>query len=256
MSWIYFLKHKSEVFKVFIDFDNMICTQLKAQPRIFRTNNGREYVNSDMHQFLTTKGIIHQTSCPNTPQQNGVAEGKNRTLLEMTRAIMLESRVPTYLWPEAVATTNYLTNHLPTKSLNYCTPLDTLKNHNLLPFVHSLSPKIFGCIVFVHYPKRMQNKLEPRAVKCVFVGYGRNQTGYRCYDTQARRVYTTMDCEFIENDFYYHHPRCQGEKKDDDLRWLNNLVLSNLDQKEQVGNAAEPPHLAVQFPSLPILSDH
>ena len=133
MSWIYFLKHKSEVFKVFIDFDNMICTQLKAQPRIFRTNNGREYVNSDMHQFLTTKGIIHQTSCPNTPQQNGVAEGKNRTLLEMTRAIMLESRVPTYLWPEAVATTNYLTNHLPTKSLNYCTPLDTLKNHILLP---------------------------------------------------------------------------------------------------------------------------
>ena len=171
----------------------------------------------------------------------------------MTRAIMLESSVPTYLWPEAVATANYLTNRLSTKSLNYCTPL---KHHNLLPFAHSLSPKIFGCIVFVHCPKRMRNKLEPKAVKCVFVGYGRHQKGYRCYDPQTQKVYTTMDCEFIEHDFYYHYPRCQGEKEDDDLRWLISPVLSNLDPKEHVGNATEPPHQAAQFLSLPVLSDH
>ena len=67
MSWIYFLKHKSEVFKVFVNFYNMICTQFQAQPHIFRTDNGSEYVNSDMHQFLTTKGLIHQTSCSDTP---------------------------------------------------------------------------------------------------------------------------------------------------------------------------------------------
>ena len=115
---------------------------------------------------------------------------------------MLESCVPTSLWPEAVATANYLTNRIPMNSLNYHTPLDSLKNHNLLLFAHSLPPRIFVCTVFIHYPKRMRNKLEPRAVKCVFVGYGRNQKGYRCYDPQARKVYTTMDCEFVEKEFY------------------------------------------------------
>ena len=67
MSWIYFLKHKFEVFKVFVDFYNMICTQFQAKPRIFITDTGKEYIDSDMHQFLTTKGLIHQTSCSDTP---------------------------------------------------------------------------------------------------------------------------------------------------------------------------------------------
>ena len=84
-----------------------------------------EYVNLDMHRFITSKGLIHQTTCPDTPQQNGIVERKNRTLLEITHAIMLESHVPTYLWPEAVATTNYLTNRLPTQNLNHKTLLET-----------------------------------------------------------------------------------------------------------------------------------
>ena len=102
MGWVYFIKHKSEVFGVFVDFYNMVCTQFQTKPRVLRSDNGGEYVNSNFHQFLTNKGLIHQTSCPNTPQENGVPERKNRTLLEMTRAIMLESLVPTYLWPEAL----------------------------------------------------------------------------------------------------------------------------------------------------------
>ncbi|XP_057522436.1 uncharacterized protein LOC130802433 [Amaranthus tricolor] len=105
---------KSEVFHVFVEFYNMICTQFQNQPRMLRTDNGREYINSNMDLFYKQKGLIHQTSCPNTTQQNGVAKRKNRTLLEMTRAIMLDSRVPTHLWPEAIATANYITNRLPT----------------------------------------------------------------------------------------------------------------------------------------------
>src|SRR5688572_14377751 len=121
----------------------MIRTQFQTKPRVFRSDNGREFVNSNMHQFLTVNGLIHQTSCPDTPQQNGVAERKNRTLLEITRALMLESHVPTYLWPEAVATANYLTNRLPTKSLTYHTPLDTLRTFHTVPSSPSLPPKIF-----------------------------------------------------------------------------------------------------------------
>ena len=79
MSWIYFLRQKSEVFHVFVEFYNMICTQFQTQPCMLRTDNGREYINSNMQKFFKQKGLIHQTSCPDTPQQNGVAERKNRT---------------------------------------------------------------------------------------------------------------------------------------------------------------------------------
>ena len=130
-----------------------------------------------------------------------MAEEKNRTLLEITRAIMLESQVPTHLWPEAIATANYFSNILPTKSLHYHTPLDTLQTPYPIPSSHSLPPRIFGCIVFVHCPQWVRNKLEPRVVKCVFVGYGRHQKGYKCYDPLTRKVYTTMDCDFIDTIF-------------------------------------------------------
>ena len=187
MSWIYFLRHKSQVFRVFVEFYNIFFTQFQTQPRMFRTDNGREYINSNMQQFFKQKGFMHQTSCPDTHQQNGVTKRKNRTLLEMTRAIMLDSHVPTYLWPEAIATANYLTNRLPTKSLQYHTPLATLQTHFPIPSSHTLPPRIFGCTVFVHYSTRVRKKFQPRAVKCVLIGYGRNQKGYRCYDPLTRK---------------------------------------------------------------------
>ena len=90
----------------------------------------------------------------------------------MTRAIMLESHVPTHLWPEAIATANYLTNRLPTKSLQYNTPLVTLQTHISIPSSHTLPPRIFECTVFVHCPTRVRKKFEPRAVKYVLIGYG------------------------------------------------------------------------------------
>ncbi|XP_057523858.1 uncharacterized protein LOC130803672 [Amaranthus tricolor] len=94
MSWVYFLKHKSEVFSVFVTFYNMLHTQFQATPKIIRSDNGGEFVNSSMKHFFSDRGMIHQTSCPYTPQQNGVAERKNRTLLDITRAILLESNTP------------------------------------------------------------------------------------------------------------------------------------------------------------------
>ena len=85
---------------------------------------------------------------------------------------MIESCVPAYYWPEAISTANYLTNRLPTKSLHFSTPLAALNKYTNVPTIHSLPPRVFGCVVYVHLPKRERNKLEPRAVKCVFVGYG------------------------------------------------------------------------------------
>ena len=125
-----------------------------------------------MKQFLSDHGMLHQTTCPDTPLQNGVAERKNRILLEITRALLIESHSPAYFLPEAIATVTFLTNCLPSKPLQYNTPLATLGSFVTLPSSHSLPPRIFGCVVFVHLPKQNRTKLEARAIKCVFMARG------------------------------------------------------------------------------------
>ena len=102
IRWINFLRQKSEVFQTFVVFFTIFGTQFQAKPQILRTDNEGEY------KFFNDKGLIHQTTYPDIPQQNGVAEWKNRTLLEITRAIMLESNVPTSFLLEYIATANYL----------------------------------------------------------------------------------------------------------------------------------------------------
>jgi len=95
MTWIYFLKYKSEVSDKFYAFYQMIDTQFDKKIQVLRSDNGGEFFNKSMQEFFRKNGLIHQTSCPNTPQQNGVPERKNRKLLEMTRAVIFDTQVPT-----------------------------------------------------------------------------------------------------------------------------------------------------------------
>ena len=105
-------------------------------------------MNQHMETFFTTHGLIHQTSCPHTPQQNGIAERKNRTLLEIGRALMFEAHVPSYFWPEAIASATYLTNRLPSKALQFKSPLEVLHFYNIVPSFHSLPPpNLWVCCV-------------------------------------------------------------------------------------------------------------
>ena len=111
---------------------------------------------------------------------------------------MFKARMPVCFWPKAIATPTYLINRLPTKSLHFQTPLATLNTFTTIPSSHSLSPRIFGCVVYIHLPSRVRTKFEPRVVKCVFFGYGVIQKGYRCYDPIQNKLYTTIDSDFFE----------------------------------------------------------
>jgi transposase InsO family protein len=110
MTWIYMLKHKSEVFSCFQDFHKLVANQFNARIQIIHTDNGTEYVNNAYGAYISGHGIVHQTTCPRTPPQNVVAERKNRHLLEVARSLMFPMNVPKYLWSEAVITATYLIN--------------------------------------------------------------------------------------------------------------------------------------------------
>lgn len=179
-----------------------------------------------MQDFCVKRGLVHQTTCPHTPEQNGVAERKNRYILEITRAFLIESKIPKSFWPEAIATAVYLMNRLPTHILNFKTPLEIFSQQLLVPSSLNLEPKVFGCTVFVHIPKPERSKCSPCAIKCVFLGYGKTQKGYRCYDPETRNLYTTMNCDFVEGDYFYGQSSRQGESQpentatSDSLDWL------------------------------------
>ena len=100
--------------------------QFQTQLQMLRFDNGGEYVKLNIKNFLSDNDLIHQTICPDIPQQKGAAEMKNCILLKITLALLFESHVPTNFWPELIATASYLTNCLPTKSINFQTPLHTL----------------------------------------------------------------------------------------------------------------------------------
>ncbi|WVZ55981.1 hypothetical protein U9M48_006573 [Paspalum notatum var. saurae] len=202
MTWVYMLRGKHEVLRCFQDFHKLIANQFNAKVRILRTDNGKEYVNNDFEAYLSDNGIIHQTTCPNTPPQNGVAERKNRHLLEVARSMMFQMNVPKYLWSEAVLTAAYLINRMPSRILGMKSPSELLFGQREF----KIPPKVFGCVCFVRDYRPSVGKLDPQSVKCVFVGYSSTQKGYKCWDPIGKKLFVSMDVTFRELEPYYTKP--------------------------------------------------
>jgi hypothetical protein len=176
MTWIYLMKHKSEVLKCFQDFHVYVRNQFNSNIQIIKTDNGKEFVNDNFSTFLSREEIIHQTTCPDTPQ-NGVAERKNCHLLEVARSLMYTMNVPNFLWSEAVLTATYLINRMPSRILGMKTPYELIFGRNEF----GVPPRVFGCTCFVRYHIPSVGKLDPQAVKCIFIGYPSGQKMYKCW---------------------------------------------------------------------------
>ncbi|KAK4403223.1 Retrovirus-related Pol polyprotein from transposon TNT 1-94 [Sesamum angolense] len=156
-------------------------------------------VLKSVSDFCNSKGL-HQTSCPYTSQQNGVAERKHRHILDVARTIMTHMHVPKSYWGDAVLTACYLINRMPSTVLNGDTPYSCLFPDKPL---FGITPRVFGCVFFVHIHSPSLDKLSPCSVKCIFLGYSRTQKGYRCYDPQSRRSFTSADVTFFEFTPFY-----------------------------------------------------
>ena len=195
----YFLKNKSDVFEAFTNFAAIAEKQTGRQIKVVRSDNGKEFINSKFKEFFAKKGIVHQTTVCYSPQQNGVAERANRTLVEMARCLLEKSGLQQSLWGEAVYTATYLRNRSPTKVLGDVTPYEKWSGKQ--PSVFHF--KTFGCdaIVLNKGTKPKGSKFLPKGLKMKFVGYQLQTKGYRLYNPQTRQIIVARDVIFFEQSF-------------------------------------------------------
>uniref|UniRef100_A0A2N9GGL3 Integrase catalytic domain-containing protein n=1 Tax=Fagus sylvatica TaxID=28930 RepID=A0A2N9GGL3_FAGSY len=196
-TWTYLLKHKSDTLQVFTQFHAMVHTQFSLPIKTFRTDCGGEFTSTKFNQFCANHGIIHQLSCPHTPQQNGTAERKHRHLIQCALALLSESKLPISYWSYAVSTAAHLINRLPTPNLKQKTPWELLFHKP--PDIQYL--RTFGCQCFPLLTPYTAHKLHPKTISCVFLGYPTNTKGYLCLDPVTKRVYTSRHVLFNEHVF-------------------------------------------------------
>ena len=162
---------------------------------------------------MLQNGIIHQTFCVDT-LQNGVAEKKNRHLLETARALLFQMHVPKHFCGDAISTAYFLINQMPSSVLDWATPFQTLFPHKSL---FPIEPRVFWCTCFVRDVCPHVTKLDPKSLKCIFLGYSRVQKGYWCYCPTLRRHLVSTDVTFLENTPFSPNPIHTSQGEDDDL---------------------------------------
>ncbi|KAJ0860142.1 putative RNA-directed DNA polymerase [Helianthus annuus] len=192
--WVFLLRHKSEASLCLIGFHKLVKTQFDKIIKRIRSDNGGEFTSNKMLDFYAKEGIILETTCPHTPQQNGVVERKHRHLLETARALKFEANLPTRFWGECILTAAYLINHLPSDVIGNKTPFEML--HNEEPDYDFL--RVFGCLAYYKSTETKGDKFELRGRPGVFLGYPRGTKGYKVYDVKNQKMVISRDVKFIE----------------------------------------------------------
>ena len=188
-----FLKHKSEVPETFYEFYELLKTETGQRIKILQSDNGGEFTGGEFEKWLRSSGVIHHCSAPHTPQQNGVSERANRTIVESTRSQMYGRKVNVELWTEAVASAAHVLNRTLSRTNNK-TPYELW--HGKKPNISYL--RIFGSRAFVHLPDASRCKLDSKAVECIMVGYCPRSKAYRLWNPATRRIVISRDVIFDE----------------------------------------------------------
>ena len=195
-TWVFLLALKSDVIVVLKQFLSMIKTQFGNIVKVFRSDNGGEFFNTNCSELFTSNGILHQSSCPHTPQQNGVVERKHRHVLETARAIKIQSNLPDKFWGECVEVAVYIINRIPLTTIGNKTPYELL--YNKQPSLSHL--RVVGCLCFAtNFLKK--DKFAPRAREAVLLGYAATQKGYKLYDMKSKTIFVSRDVVFHEQLF-------------------------------------------------------
>ncbi|GJU25777.1 retrovirus-related pol polyprotein from transposon TNT 1-94 [Tanacetum coccineum] len=193
-TWVKCLRSKDEAPAFIINFLKMIQVRLKETVRRIRTDNGTEFVNQTLREYYEKVGISHETSVARSPQQNGVVERRNHTLIEAARTMLIYAKAPLFLWAEAVATACYTQNRSMIRRRHGKTPYELL--HNKPPDLSYLH--VFGALCYPTNDSENLGKLQPKADIGIFIGYAPTKKAFRIYNRRTRRIVETIHVDFDE----------------------------------------------------------
>ncbi|GKB04352.1 retrovirus-related pol polyprotein from transposon TNT 1-94 [Tanacetum coccineum] len=195
-TWTLFLRSKDETPEVLKDFLTMIQRNLQAPVISVRTDRGTEFLNKTLNAFFKEEGIEHQTSTPRTPEQNGVVERRNRTLVEAARTMLSASKLPLFFWAEAIATACYNSR----KNRSIIIPTHEKMAYHIIndrkPSIKHLH--IFGCTCYLTRDGENLDKMKEKGDSCILVGYSTQSKGYRVYNKRTRLIVESIHLRFDE----------------------------------------------------------
>ncbi|GKE23523.1 retrovirus-related pol polyprotein from transposon TNT 1-94, partial [Tanacetum coccineum] len=193
-TWTLFLRSKDETPEVLKDFLTMIQRNLQAPVIFVRTDRGTEFLNKTLNAFFKEEGIEHQTSTPRTPEQNGVVERQNRTLVEAARTMLSASKLHVFFWAEAIATACY------TQSRSILVPTHEKTAYHLIndrkPSIKHLH--IFCCTCYLTRDGENLDKMKEKGDPCILVGYSTQSKGYHVYNKRTRLIVESIHLKFDE----------------------------------------------------------
>nr|ABA96226.1 retrotransposon protein, putative, Ty1-copia subclass [Oryza sativa Japonica Group] len=213
--YVYLLKTKDEALHYFKMYKAEVENQLERKIKRLRSDRGGEYFSNEFASFCEEFGIIHEMTPPYSPQSNGVAERKNRTLTEMVNAMLDTAGLSKEWWGEAVLTASHVLNKIPMKHKEV-TPFEEWERKKLnLSYLRT-----WGCLAKINVPIAKKRKLGPNTVDCVFLGYAIHSVGYRFLivnsgvpDMNAGTILESRDATFFENEFPMKHSPSTSSKE-------------------------------------------
>src|SRR4051812_29743910 len=222
-GYVYLMKHKSETFEKFKEFQSEVENHRNKKIKFLRSDRGGEYLSYEFGLHLKQCGIVSQLTPPGTPQRNGVSERRDRTLLDMVRSMMSLTDLPLSFCGYALETAAFTLNRTPSKSVE-TTPYELwFSKKPKLSFL-----KVWGCDAYV---KKLQpDKLEPKSEKCVFIGYPKKTAGYTFYHRSEGKIFVARNGSFLEKEFL--SKEVSGRKVElDEVTIPSPLLESGLSQK-------------------------
>ncbi|GJR11802.1 retrovirus-related pol polyprotein from transposon TNT 1-94 [Tanacetum coccineum] len=193
-TWVYFLHSKDETPEIIKKFIAQAQLNYKAKVCKIRTDNGTEFKNATLKAHYEKLGIMQQFSTARTPQQNGVVERRNRTLVEAARTMLKFSRLPEFLWAKAVATACFTQNRSIIHTRHNKTPYELLRGRK--PNVEYFH--VFGSLCYPTNDRDDLGKMKPKADIGVFIGYSETSRGFRIYNRRTKKIMETINVKFDE----------------------------------------------------------